>query len=370
MINAKRLCDLFQELVSIDSPSFGEREMNHFLKSRLASLGIPAQEDDAGGKMSGDSGNLYAYIPGDIDLPPLLFCGHMDTVEPSRGKRAVVDRNGTITSAGNTVLGADDCAALASFLEALTVLHEGKIPHRPIELLLTAAEEPYCTGVRYADFDKIQAKEAYVFDLDGPVGRAALQAPTILSWRLHFTGRSAHAGFAPEEGIHAVKAAAAAIDNIPCGHVGEATVNVGTITGGTATNIVPEQCILTGEIRSFSNQEAQALLADIEVAAGEAAATYGATVQVDHTVHVSAYYTPADHPATRRFQAACRQMQLEPELGKTFGGSDNNILSEHGIIGLVVATAMNNCHSCAEYTTAKELERAANLALALMLSKE
>lgn len=31
-------------------------------------------------------------------------------------------------------------------------------------------------------------------------------------------------------------------------------MNVGTIQGGSATNVVPETCIVTGEVRSFHNE--------------------------------------------------------------------------------------------------------------------
>ena len=61
-----------------------------------------------------------------------------------------------------------------------------------------------------------------------------------------FTGRAAHAAFSPEEGRHAIRAAAQAAAQIPCGRVGELTVNVGTIAGGTADNIVPDRCTVTG----------------------------------------------------------------------------------------------------------------------------
>ena len=85
MIDRRRLLSLFQQLVSIDSPSYGEREICGFLKEKLSSLGCPAQEDDAAGRIGGSCGNLYCYVEG--TLPPILFSAHMDTVEPSRGKR-------------------------------------------------------------------------------------------------------------------------------------------------------------------------------------------------------------------------------------------------------------------------------------------
>ena len=100
----------------------------------------------------------------------------------------------------------------------------------------------------------------------GPVGNAAYQAPSIVSFRAEFTGRAAHAAFSPEEGLHAIKAAAEAVSRIDCGRVGDLTVNVGTITGGTADNVVPETCVLTGEVRGFDHPLVLQKLAEIEEA--------------------------------------------------------------------------------------------------------
>lgn len=40
---------------------------------------------------------------------------------------------------------------------------------------------------------------------------------------------------------------------------------------------------------------------------------------------------------------------------------------KEGIRGIVVACAMNDCHSVSEYTTVDELEKSAQLALLLMI---
>lgn len=370
MINKKRMLSLFKKLISFDSPSFGEREICDYIKTALSELGITAHEDGAAASIHGNCGNLYAYVDGAMDIPPLLFCAHMDTVEPGRGKRMKIDRDGRITSAGDTILGADDCAGIAAIFEALTTLKESAKPHRPIEIVFTVAEEPYCVGVRQLDVSRLGSKEAYVFDLAGPVGEAAYQAPTILSFEAAFRGRSAHAGFAPEQGIHAIKAAGTAVSRISCGHVNGATVNIGTISGGTAGNIVPDRCTVTGEIRSLSDEVAQEQLALISGTMREAAKECGAFAEINSTVHCAAYQTPQGHAVVRRFESACREINVEPRLVQTFGGSDNNHLSLKGMTGIVVANAMNGCHSTGEYTTEKELENAARLALALMLSKE
>lgn len=370
MIQQERLVRLFCELVSIDSPSLGERQMCDRLTAKLRALGMAPEEDGAAARIGGTAGNLYACLPGDSALEPILLSAHMDTVSPACGKRAVVAPDGTVTSDGTTVLGADDLSGVTAILEALTALTESGRPHRPVEILFSAAEETYCTGIRQFDFPRLRSKEVYVFDLAGPVGTAARQAPTILSFRAVFSGRAAHAAFSPEDGIHAVRAAADAVSHIPCGRVGETTVNIGTIAGGEADNIVPAHCAVTGEVRSFSDRLAREQLCRIGAVCAEAAGRFGASVQFSEQALCTAYCVEPDLPAARRFRSACRALGLAPEIGVTYGGSDNNHFVAHGLSGLVVASGMNCCHSSAEYTTVSELTKAAELALALILSEE
>ena len=261
-IDTQRLVRTFSELVAVDSPSFGERAMADLLRDKLAALGISCKEDGAAEKLGGTAGTLFARVPGTPGAAALLFCTHMDTVVPARGKRAVLHADGRITSAGDTVLGADDLAGVAALLEVLETLREQGIAHRPLELLFTAAEEPYCAGVRHFDFSQCTAKTGFVLDLTGPVGTAAVAAPTILSFTVEITGRAAHAGFAPETGVHAVAAAAKGLARLQQGRLeAGTTLNVGMISGGTAANIVPERCTLSGEIRSMQHARAEALYA-------------------------------------------------------------------------------------------------------------
>ena len=159
-IQPDRLAATFAALVAIDSPSYGERQMADELTRRLRALGLTVEEDDAAERIGGTSGNLYSFLPGTLDLPPLLLCAHMDTVAPANGKRAVREPDGRIHSAGDTVLGADDLAAVAIILEVLEALAESGAPHRPVEVLFSASEETYCVGASAFDFSRVRSREA------------------------------------------------------------------------------------------------------------------------------------------------------------------------------------------------------------------
>ena len=371
MVNKERILETFKSIVSLDSPSHDERLVCEYLKAYLEKLGIEAVEDEAGEKSGGTTGNLYAYIEGDKDLEPLVFSAHMDTVEPSKNKCAVFHPDGKITSKGDTVLGSDDVAGIVAIIEALTVIKEKKLSHRPIELLFTVSEETHCGGSSFFNYSRLKSKQAYVFDMDGEIGGAASSAPTILTYKAKFIGKSAHAAFAATEGIHAIKAAALAVSKIPCGAIAEGmTANVGVIEGGKATNIVPDLCEIKGEIRSFDDSKVLASYKEVEKICKASADEYGAKCEIEYDIAVKAFNVEESSEIAKRFKNCCNSLGLSGELFATFGGSDANVFAQFGVDGIVVATGMNNCHSVDEYTSVNELVSAAELALKLLESEE
>lgn len=363
MINAERLTQRFISLTQFDAESYEEQQISEYLFEQLTVLGLQPERDAAG--------NLYAVLKANIEgAPQVLLSSHMDTVSPGKGKKAILHEDGRITSDGTTVLGADDASGLAEILEVLCVLQEDNLPHGDIEILFPVAEEPYAQGSKQADYSKIKSKIAYVFDLDGEIGRAAVAAPSIISVKVTVNGKASHAGFAPEKGINAIAIASKAIASVQQGHIdSETTVNLGTITGGTGRNIVPETCTVTGEIRSMDHAAALRQAKSIEAAFAKEAASAGGTAQTEIIEELRAYRIKRDEPVVLRYLQACERAGVEPQLIETFGGSDNNHFTEHGIRGIVVANAMYHVHSTSEYTTVGEMAKAAEIALELLKAK-
>ncbi|WP_156252334.1 amidohydrolase [Pseudactinotalea terrae] len=103
-----------------------------------------------------------------------------------------------------------------------------------------------------------------------------VQATT--KFRVTFTGIEAHAAGAPQEGRNAVAAAATAILHIlalPRSSKAATNANVGTIAGGSATNIVPSSCVITGEVRSDDGATCEDLLERVRGVIDGAARTWG-----------------------------------------------------------------------------------------------
>ena len=369
MVNNERMLKEFCELVSIDALPFQEREIADRLKATLSELGFEVIEDQAGEFYQGNCGNIYAYLEGELEGEPLLFTAHMDTVEPGNNKKAVVLDDGSITSDGTTVLGADDLSGVVSILEAIRTIKEKSMPHRSIEVLFTIAEEVYILGSEVFDYTIIKSKEAYVLDLDGPVGTAALKAPTLVSFTAKITGKASHAGFAPEQGVHAISIAAEAITQIKQGRIDdETTINIGLIEGGKARNIVPDLCIVRGEVRSLKHEKAITESDKIKTIIDAVAAKYSAKHYYTTAFGCIAYEVDLQHSVVKRFEKVCSDLNYKTNLIATFGGSDNNNFLKHDITGIVLSCGMNKVHSISEYTHIDELVKCCNIVLKLMTS--
>lgn len=203
-IDKERLIADFLSLTTGSAESLDERRVADLLTEKLNLIGFSVSEDDAGQKLGGNTGNLYGFLKGTIPGLPLLLSAHMDTVKPGENKHPVLHEDGTITSDGTTVLGADDAAGIVEILEGIRCVQEAALPHRDIEILFPVAEEIYIQGSGVFDFSQIRAKEAYVLDMSGEVGSAAVRAPSLISFQVTVKGKASHAGFAPENGIHVI----------------------------------------------------------------------------------------------------------------------------------------------------------------------
>lgn len=367
MINKQRIREDFLQLTLFDSVSFSERKTADWIMEQLNLLGFEAEEDNAGRIYGGTAGNIYGFLKGELPGSPILLSAHMDVVQPGIGKTAVVHEDGRITSNGDTVLGSDDICGIVEILNGVRHVVQEGLPHRDIEVLFSAGEEVYGKGAAVFDYSKIRAKEAYVLDLSGPVGTAAIQAPSIISFGITMKGKASHAGFEPEKGIHAITFMSAFIQSIQQGHLDEeTTLNIGTIAGGTATNIVPESCVCAGEIRSFSHDKALHCVEDLQQKLSDIAAVSGVETAVSTELHMQAYRIAESDSVVKRFQEACRRLGMEGAVTGTFGGSDNNHFVSHGLHGIVLSCGMYQVHSVKEYTTIDDLEKGALLIAQLL----
>jgi tripeptide aminopeptidase len=381
----------FAELCRIESPSGRERACADRVIVELRGLGVSTEEDDAGTRAGSDSGNLLARIPaastkvgGHTAAEQLragagqaehalarpvcvLLCAHLDTV-PLLAAVEPVLVDGYWENANDGVLGADNKAALAVMLAlARRICKEGSPVD--VELLFTVCEETALAGARAFDASRLSSDFGYVFDHASPIGEVVLDSPTHFRIEADFHGAAAHAGIRPEQGRSAILAAARAISSLRLGRLDhETTVNVGTISGGSAMNVVPERCLVVAEVRSLDETRAEATVAEVVDRFHQAANLPECECDVDIAVQrtFSGFHLAASRPAVRVAEAGLKACGHEPVRIVSGGASDANALLGDGVEVVNLANGTERNHEPGERVSAVALEEMLDVALALL----
>ena len=360
-INRERLIKTFIELAEISSPSWHEKPVMDYLIKRFKKLGAVCSPHKCG-----ESYNLLIKIAGDKKITPILFSGHMDTVGPCENVKAVVTDT-KISSDGTTVLGSDDKAAIAVFLEAFEYVKEKKIPHGDIEILLSCAEEVGLKGIKGFDLSLLKSKFGFVFDSSGDIGRIIVKAPYHSNMKIHIKGRASHAGMAPEKGINAIRVISGIIAALPNGRIDdETTINIGTISGGRATNIVPEEAVCDLEVRSIQKSKMLNVEKDVRKTVKKICSEYRAKASIERSLEYEGFIIKRDDPISIVVSKAMKRIGLKPVFASMGGGSDTNILNRSKIKAINLSCGMQRIHSTEEYIMIKDLISGTKLILSIL----
>lgn len=367
VINSERVLADFFELVRINSPTRGEREVADFLKKQLINLNMEITEDEAGMAIDGNCGNLLAYMKGNvIGAPILLLSAHMDCVEPCSNVEPVL-KDGIITSAEQTVLGADDKSGIVAIMEALRTIKEQDISHGDIQVIFTVAEEGGLNGSRNLDRSLIKADLGYVLDSGGKPGEIILRAPGQDRINVTIHGKAAHAGAAPETGISAIMVAAKALHTMRTGRIDEeTTANIGTIQGGRATNIVADLVEITCESRSRELAKLEKQTAHMCEMFKLAARESGAQAEIDVQRAYEPYALAEDSKVVVFAAQAARGVGLVAKFRESGGGSDAHCYNRYGVPCAVLGTGMQKVHTNDEYLEEEDLYGSAELVLEII----
>jgi tripeptide aminopeptidase len=362
-----RVLDTFLELVRIDSPSGAEAACGRHVARLLADLGMSVGFDNSAGVTGSDSGNLIASLAGTVPGKRLLLSAHLDTVQPGNGVDPVV-ADGVVSSRGDTVLGADDKAGIAAIVEGVRRIVEAGEPHAAIDVVMTTGEELGLRGAKALDPAVVATAElAIVLDADGMPGGIVDGAPTHYTFVAEFMGRAAHAGVEPQKGRSAIVMAAEAVAAMRLGRVDElSTANIGTMDGGTATNVVAASVRVTGECRSLDPEVVETLRTEMEAAMHDAAARHEGRVDVRWTREYDGYMFTSGDPALEFARAVCRDVGVEPRTFHTGGGSDGNVFASRGVPTLVLSSGMTHVHCTDERIAVADLETLADMVVAAL----
>ena len=372
----------FAELCRIESPSGRERECADRVIAELRALDVQVEEDGAGALTGSDSGNLHALLTAGRSSigagpergetsnggrPSVLLCAHLDTV-PLQAPVEPVLVDGHWENANAGILGADNKAAIAVMLTLARHVHSVGAPV-DLELLFTVGEETALAGARAFDSSRLCSDFGYVFDHASPIGEVIVSSPSHFRLEVTFHGVAAHAGIRPQDGRSAILAAARAIASMPHGRLDdETTVNVGTISGGSAMNVVAELCTFVAEVRSLEEERARSVVAEVVDRVHEAANLPECECDVDISVErtFAGYRLAPGAAAVKVAESALRARGYEPMRIASGGASDANALLADGFQAVNLANGTERNHEPGERVSVAALEEMLEVSLALL----
>ena len=158
--------------------------------------------------------------------------------------------------------------------------------------------------------------------------------------------------------------ASRAISNLPLGRIDdETTMNIGTLKGGSAVNVIPEMTELEGEIRSFDTDKVEKYFNLSLDVFNKEAKRIGGKIEFesywDFTVSANSFVFSENIKALKN-------VGLNPTPKISLGGSDANSLNEKGIESINLGIGAQNPHSNDEFIFIEDLVKTAEIALELV----
>jgi acetylornithine deacetylase/succinyl-diaminopimelate desuccinylase-like protein len=367
---------LLAELIALPSvnPAFlpprhplaGEKSVADF----LAATGARAGLDIAFQRVLPGRRNVIARLrPPQKIRRTILLAPHLDTVVADGTQFIPQRRNGRLHGRG----ACDTKGSVAAMFGALCELAAGQSWPATTEIVFAGLidEEHAQAGSRALAESGLAADLAIVGE---PTKLQVVTAHKGCLWlRLETRGRSAH-GAMPHLGQNAVHAMARVVEVLEADYaaalrrrrhplLGHATVNVGTIHGGTQPNIVPDRCgievdrrTLPGETENFVRREIAALLRRKKLAAKISSTKLAPALPLE---------TDARRPLVQRFLRATGQTR---PVGVDYF-CDAAVLAAGGIPSVVFGPGdIAQAHTADEWISLAQLERGKNLILSFLKS--
>lgn len=341
---------LLAELVQIESPTTDKAAVDR-LGARLM-----AEVQALGGQVEvypqAEAGDHFAARWGDGAGGILLLC-HFDTVYPlgTLAHMPFVEADGKWRGPGTM----DMKGGIVTLLTALRLLREhGQWPARPVTALFTSDEE---TGSRTSRpvIEDLARDAGLVLVLEPAFAPGKLKTARkgVGGMTLQAGGVAAHAGADHKSGRNAIEALAHAVIAAQAltDYTRGTTVNVGMISGGTRTNVVPDEALARLDFRVNDPAEVQRLerwAADLQPAVA------GTTIRAAVELNRPPMPRDAIMAATvEKAGAIAAQLGLTLSESSSGGGSDANFVSPLGVPVLDgLGPAGSNAHSSNEFADA------------------
>ena len=299
----------------------------------------------------------------------ILVLGHMDTVY----ERGTLEKS-PFRIAGGRAYGPgtlDMKGGLVNALFAVDALRAAQAePRSRIVFLWTSDEEIGSeSSQRFIEKEARRSNSVLVLEPGtGAAGKLKTERKAIGGFEVTVTGRAAHAGVNPQDGVNAVHELALQIARIVKFNDGRRgiTVNADVVSGGARSNVIAASAHAVIDARAVRLADMQRLVKNMRALRP---ILDGAKIEVSGGLHRPPMERRLSAELFKKAQALAGEMGFAVEGSLSGGGSDGNLTAALGVptldgLGAVGAGA----HTPGEYVTTKFLPQRAALLAALLAS--
>ena len=224
------LFDLTKSLMNIPSVSGDEEAVGFYLRDYLRSLGWTVELQ----AVSENQNNVIAYLN---ETPRVFLSTHIDTVPPFI----------EASEDDEKIYGRGACDAKGIIAAQITAAEQlRKEGVEDIGLLYTVEEERTSSGAKAANQHPLAAKCEFMINGEPTDNDLAIGSKGTFRLMIKTDGKAAHSAY-PERGDSAIEKLLDILEDIR--HTkfpndeffGDTTVNIGTIEGGVALNVIPPE---------------------------------------------------------------------------------------------------------------------------------
>jgi glutamate carboxypeptidase len=349
--------------LEIESPSRDAASVNRMMDAVVETV---TNEDMGIERIQGTDGLgdcLIVRAGAAIDKPGILLMSHLDTVHPI----GTIQRGLPIRREGDRLYGPgviDMKAGAYAAFSAFRAVAASARARLPLTYLFTSDEELGSpTSRRLIERLGRKASCALVTEPARANGRVVTSRKGVGAFEIQIEGRASHAGVHHAAGRSAIREAALQIVSIEdlTNYSMGITTSVGTISGGTARNVVPQHCKFEVDLRVENAADGNYIsnrLHELKPYASDIVLRVSGGITrppFERTQAVADLYERA------KSLAADIDQQLE-EAPRTGGGSDGNFLAALGIATLDgLGPEGDGAHTLNEYCLISSIEPRAKL---------
>lgn len=360
------LINLFCSLAEIPSPSLHEENVIEWICKYCTDNSLQFELDDYK--------NVYIRVPAtDAAKDSILLSSHMDVIGDDSPVIPYLD--GDLIKAKGRTLGADDKAGVANALYFAKYLNSRTdIKHGGLEILFTRDEESGMTGIKNAQFSKINSKYVLVLDSDA-LGQCLTSGASYVMVDLTIKSfKGGHSGndIGDTDRENAAKLIADLISEMPQGvfysENGQVVTscNIGGIISGDVevTNIINTDARATYSIRSSNKAKENELIEMMQEAVEAFNEHYEgiAEAKITFTEKMPMFEKNEDEYLPILFETTAKKLGMDCEISSFHAGAETHIYAnKHNAKGekfspyLIGLATVCNMHSAMEYVDYKTM---------------